>query len=387
MRVQNRSRSVGDQEAHVGPGSLERLEAALARFPSERVFLVTGKGSYAASGAEGRLAPVLARRSVERFADFSTNPDLRDVIRGVDAFVRFMPDVVIAVGGGSVLDLAKAVNALAFHPEPLRDYVEGRRPLRTCGVPLIAIPTTAGSGSEATHFAVVYVETAKRSLADPLMRPDVALVDPALTHSASPALTAATGADALCQAIESLWSVEATRASQADACEAITCLWGELETVVRRPTVASRAQVSRAAYLAGRAIDVSKTTACHAFSYPFTALFGVPHGHAVSFTLAQVLRFNAGVTRETVQDARGLGYVQDTMGRLVELLGAPSPDVAAAAIERLLLDIGLTRSASTFGATPDDLERLLAGASPERMRNNPRRITEAAARGLLGTLF
>src|SRR5262249_51347864 len=144
-------------------------------------------------------------------------------------------------------------------------------PLLNRGLPLVAIPTTAGSGSEATPFAVLYVGHVKHSIAGPAMLPDVAIVDPSLTDSMSPALTAVTGMDAFSQAVESYWCIHSTERSKAYARRAIALVLEHLEVAVTAPREENRRAMSKAAHLAGRAIAITKTTGAHALSYPLTS--------------------------------------------------------------------------------------------------------------------
>jgi alcohol dehydrogenase class IV len=158
------------------------------------------------------------------------------------------------------------------------------------GKPLIAIPTTSGTGTEATCFAVVYIDKTKYSLKHSSILPDYTIIDPTLTHAMPPLVTAATGMDALAQAIESYWGVKSTHESQAYAREAITLTLAYLKAACQNE-VEARDAMSRAANLAGKAINLTETTACHAVSYPITSYFNVPHGHAVALTLASMFGY------------------------------------------------------------------------------------------------
>src|SRR5690606_25840825 len=141
------------------------------------------------------------------------------------------------------------------------------------GPPLLAVPTTAGTGSEATHFAVVYIDGVKHSLAHPLLRPDLVILDPLLTYAMPPGLTAATGLDALSQGIEALWAVGATTKSVGYAARAVELAAGALETAVIAPDRTARRAMMEAAHASGLAIDISKTTAPHALSYAISTDF------------------------------------------------------------------------------------------------------------------
>ena len=221
-----------------GFAAASRLRRVLDRLDASRVFLVTGKRSFSASGAAAALEPAWNGRRVYRHAGFSANPRLEDVERGIAAFRSEPFEVVVAVGGGSVLDMAKLINALA-RLERGAARGGGCRPADRRSRPaLAALPTTAGSGSEATPFAVLYVGHVKHSIAGDGMLPDVAIVDPALTLSMSPSLTAVTGMDAFSQAVESYWCIHSTERSKACARRAIALVLEHLSGAVNAPTPA-----------------------------------------------------------------------------------------------------------------------------------------------------
>ena len=365
---------------------VDALKNILAAHGAKRVFLVTGGKSYASSGAEALVGPLLAGLEVMRFSDFAVNPSLQDVEKGITAFRAFMPDMVVAVGGGSVMDMAKSVNILACHEGAPADYIAGRVVLEKKGKPLVAIPTTAGSGSEATQFAVVYIDTKKYSLDHTFILPDYALSDPRCTYRLPPSVTAVSGLDALCQAIESYWSVRSTDESKAYAREAIPLALGSIRGAVLGDDDA-RGRLMRAAPLAGKAINISKTTASHAMSYSLTANFKIPHGHAVALTIGRTLVFNSEVTETDANDERGRDYVQKTLGEIVQLLGATDADDAATVLTSLMRDIGLATRLSDIGVTKNDFPRILSEISPERAGNNPRRFSKEAAGNILEAIL
>jgi alcohol dehydrogenase class IV len=372
------------QELHLGRGAVRCVSAVLRRLQASRVFLVTGQASYAASGAEVALASSLAGMETCRFSDFDENPKLPDVLRGIEARRRLPFDAVVAVGGGSALDVAKLVNMLSAQDHDPLEVILGRAPMNRPGLPVIAVPTTAGSGSEATHFAVVYIGSEKYSLAHPQMLPDVAVVDPDLTFSLPPRVTAVTGLDAFAQAVESYWSVHSTPESRADSRAAIALVLEHLVPAVTSPGPWSRHAMSQAAYLAGRAINVTKTTGAHALAYPLTSFFGVPHGHAVALTLGELLVYNSYVTDADVADPRGVAHVRGAVGDLVAMLGCATAGEARLRIASLVGEVGLESRLSTLGMRqPGDLELVVRHLNAERMKNNPRVITAESAHRLL----
>lgn len=375
------------QKEHVGRGAIGGLPDILSGLSPSRIFLVTGRDSYEASGAKDLIEPFLAPYEHTRFWDFSTNPEIGDIERGRDGLRESGCDLVMAVGGGSVIDMAKSVNVLAAQPQEPQAYVLKHEKIGNSERPLIAIPTTAGSGSEATRFAVVYIDKTKHSLEHQSMLPAFAVVDPALTMSLPPGITAATGMDALCQAVESYWSVNSTEESKKYAAQAIPLIMGNLEEAVNDPSDGAREAMARAAHLAGKAINISKTTASHAISYPITSYFGVPHGHAVGLTLPSMLLYNSGVTEEDLSDERGLTYVRGTLEDLVSLIGAAGFEEAGDRLTNLMERAHLETRLGGLGITEDGIAVIVEnGFNPDRVKNNPRLLTEESLRSMLSRI-
>ena len=149
------------QIEHFGKHSLENIVNIIAIHNAKKILLVTGKKSFEKSGSEEKLSHYLKNLSVERFCDFEVNPNIKDVITGVKIIKTFQPDLIIAIGGGSVIDIAKLINIFAVHvstKKEIYNFVNKSSLVTSQGLPLVAIPTTSGTGSEATHFAVVYIE-------------------------------------------------------------------------------------------------------------------------------------------------------------------------------------------------------------------------------------
>jgi alcohol dehydrogenase class IV len=282
---------------------------------------------------------------------------------------------VVAVGGGTALDTGKLINLLAAQETPAEAIVRGRTPAARAGLPLIAVPTTAGSGSEATHFAVVYADRIKHSVASPLMLPEVSVVDPDLTISASPRQVAVSGMDAFAQAMESSWSIHSTEASRQDARRALQLVLAHLRCAVASPTPRHRRAMSKAAYLAGRAINVTRTTGAHAVSYPLTAHYGVPHGHAVALTLGEFLVYNSRVSDDDVNDPRGTLHVRRVVSELLQMLGCDTPEAGRERIRAMMRAIGLATELSAIGIACSAAADLVAREiNLERMSNNPRAV-------------
>ncbi len=373
-----------EQRKISGPGSLTGLRPLLEELNPQRIFLVRGGESFTRSGAGEALAPLLEGFARTRFQSTSHVPVLTEITNGCRLFREHAPDLVLAVGGGRVMDTAKLINLLSAHDDPPEALIEGTAPITDGGAPLIAVPTTAGSGSEATRFAVVYINGTKHAVDHEALLPFCAIVDPELTMSMPGGLAAATGFDALAQAVESWWAVGSTPESRPLSAEAITLATAHLRDSVIHGSPNARRAMAEAANLAGRAIDLTRTTAAHALSYGLTFSHNIPHGHAVALTLGWLLEFNAAVTDSDCGDPRGAGHVREVMGQLCALLGCAGPAEARLRLYRLMLDCGLNPHVRALGLSAGDMERVIDGVDHGRLANNPRRIED---RNTLAALF
>ena len=283
-----------------------------------RILLVTGPQSFQACGA----GEYFAGTQFVRFAGSGPNPTMADVERGRAVLEANGFDQVVTVGGGSVIDLAKLINM--------------RRK------PLLAIPTTAGTGAEVTSFAAVYINGVKRSVGG--LRPDGYLLEPGFLRTVPRYAAICAGLDALCQSIESLWSRQASVESKIYAERSAQLALEHLEPAVEG-SAGSQAKMQEAANLSGRAIDISKTTASHALSYFMTARFGIPHGHAVALTIDALRARNANPDVE-------------------RLLGRTS-------ISALMRRLGIRTRFCEFGIGEAEIEQIAGEVDAERLANNP----------------
>ncbi len=368
---------------HFGSGAVRHVFKILQDLRPSGVFLVTGQASYAGCGA-ATLHAGLAAWPLRHFQISRPNPELMDVERGLAAYRKAREPLILAVGGGSVLDTAKLIAVLSAHNSEPRDIVCGTAAITKGGPPVIAVPTTAGTGSESTHFAVVYVDKRKYSVSHESMMPRYVLVDPDLTASAPPKLAAVTGFDAFSQAMESLWSIHSTNVSDAYAREALQLARDHLWHAVHSPTAETRYAMSKSAHLSGRAINITRTTAPHALSYAMTSHFAVPHGHAVALTLGEMLVYNSGGGRHDVVDRRGATHVDKVMTEIQQLLGGTDAETARGRIVALANSVGLaTRLCDVGIRTAADRELIVAEVNTQRLANNPRALPEARLRELI----
>ncbi len=362
--------------------SIRDLPELLLSVGSVRPLLVIDTAAVQASGVRPELDELLSPAEVRLFDAFTPNPRCEEVAEAILAAAGHNADAVIAIGGGSCLDVAKVAAIGARAPEHAHAIARGEAPPPQDTLPIIAAPTTAGTGSEATHFAAVYIGERKVSIGDPRMRPGSIILDVAL-HLSMPAILAAqTGCDALGQALESIWAVGSTSASIQSATAAADRIIPSLAPSVTTGEINARREMMVGAHLAGRAIDVSKTTAAHALSYQLTQRFGIAHGHAVALTLGHIGAWNAGVSVDDCIDHRGPADVRDRVSLAASLLGV-SPEGMPGAVRALLSKIGLPATLKEAGVDSGAIADMVSRVDPVRLSNNPRQFTSEELEALL----
>lgn len=362
------------QVVKFGNKSVSFLKKILSDNLPRKIFLVTGKNSFINSGARDNLEPILNNYCYFRFFDFESNPKVEDVERGVYLFNQNKCDLIIAVGGGSVIDMAKLINIFHSEKGDLSPYIISNT---TKGgvVPFVALPTTSGTGSEATHFAVVYVDKKKYSVANNLLLPDIVLINPSFTFNASPYLTAVTGLDAFSQAIESYWSVNSNKESKEFSKKAIKIIWNNLPLAVNKNDNKAKERISLASHLAGKAINITKTTAPHAISYPFTTYYAIPHGHAVALTLSYFMEYNYNVNKFDCNDPRGSEYVKKSIEEILNFINLSSIKKGVVKINEFLNKVGIDKNLTNLKISKDEIEfKILKNINIERLNNNPRKL-------------
>ncbi len=344
------------------------LEEVFQEEKPRKVLLITGKESYHKSPAKVVFDGCGNEIDFVTFNDFSPNPKHEELSRAVSMLANGVPDLIIGIGGGSVMDFAKLINIFLANPSQLLrdpDQIEVAAP----AAPLVLIPTTAGSGSESTYFAVLYKGPKKYSVAVKVALAKYVIVDPVLTHGMSPFLTACTGMDALCQATESVWAMGATEKSLQYATIALEYILPNLTKAVNNPTPEARRAMLLGAFYAGKAINISKTTGPHAFSYHITSKFGIQHGDAVSMSFPFFILNNFDGIDPFRQKLLRKLYSFDTKEQFFEIF------------KKIRKDIGLITTFRSLGINNEPhLSEFLQDVNLERLSNNPAVIDPEAMR-------
>lgn len=365
----------------------KQLRDIVKKRSARSVVVFSGCASFVISGGEFLALEALTEINWSRFVLNAPNPTPVEVDAAVTWVCERDADLIIAIGGGSVVDLAKLAGFLATNGKTLAKWLDNDALGSVPSIPVVAIPTTSGTGAEVTPFATVWINGRKASVDRDELVPAEYLHLLPLFQSQPPYLIKCTAMDALAQGIESYWSVLSTSESRALASNAIRVLWPAIREI-GDGLPADFARLSRGALLAGAAIAISRTTACHAISYPITGRFGVPHGHAVALTLPAALEFVGGCG---TGDARGTLTATDVSERaanIAAMLGASSAHDGRRVLERLLDDLGLERRLSELGCgSPASVNQILdEGFNPSRMGNFPRYMSRFAMASILGQL-
>ncbi len=366
-------------EIQFGSGTRRQVGKLASAF-GRRALLVTGRGA-ARRGLVDESVGLLAEAGVEMsvFDAVEPEPSLQTVDTGREALRAAEADVVIAVGGGSALDVGKAIGALAYHPEPVEHYFVGGHEIRGPAVPVIALPTTSGTGAEVTPNSVLSDPEAlhKASIRGLALMPRAAIVDPELTLSLPPEQTAFSGLDALVQAIESYTSTGVNVVSNMYAEEATVRLARSLRRAVQDGSdLAAREDMALGSLLAGLALASARLGLVHGLAHPLGVMYHVPHGRVCGWLMPTVMRFN----REAAE------------ARYAHLAGriglAPTADALIAWFEELAAELGACGSWREAGLKEDDFDRLIEIAVPAgSSKFNPRKVTEAGVREVLGELL
>lgn len=362
-----------------GAGSLARVGELARELGGRRVLLVTDPGLREAGHPRRALASLVnADLEVSVFDGVQENPTTRTIEAGLDVARSARVDLLAALGGGSSMDCAKGINFLFTNGGSMADYRgfgKAARPM----LPSVTVPTTAGTGSEAQSYALIADEWTHMKMAcgDRKAAFRVAILDPEVTVSQPPKVTAVTGIDALSHALESYVTAVRSPLSQAFAREAWRLLEPNLEVVLREPeNLAARGAMQLGANFAGTAIENSMLGACHACANPLTAHYGLTHGIAVGVMLPHVIRFNVPAVGPLYGDlARGAGLVDGDQSRAGEVL--------AARVMRLMEAAGLGTRLSGYGVERALLPVLASEAAGQwTARFNPRAVAEAELLGL-----
>ena len=310
------------------------------------------------------------------FSDFTPNPLYDDVCKGVDLFNITKCDTILAVGGGSSMDVAKCIKLYCrMNKETL--YLE--QEYKDTGIKLIAIPTTAGTGSESTRYAVIYYDGKKQSVTHDSIIPNVAILEPKVLKTLPLYQKKCTMLDALCQGIESWWSVNSTDESKEYSKIAVETIMKWWREYIFENTDESARYIMEAANNAGRAICITQTTAPHAFSYKITSLYKLPHGHAVAVGLPEIWQYMIDNMDKCI-DNRGQEYLTNVFSDISKAMGCETPSQAIKAFRQMMKELDMSNPVATN--KEEELDILSHSVNPIRIKNNPVKLNEETIKSI-----
>ncbi len=297
-----------------------------------------------------------------RFSDFNPNPDYTSVKNGIKYFLENACDIIIAVGGGSAIDVAKCIKLFSNMNHNF-NYLQ--QEIIPNNIPFAAVPTTAGTGSEATRYAVIYYNGEKQSITHDSCIPEFVLMDYSVLDTLPEYQRKATMLDALCHAVESYWSVNSTKESRNYSDKAIRLIVENMDNYLHNAHDANKCMM-QASYIAGKAINITQTTAGHAMCYKLTTLCGIAHGHAAAMCTKTLYRFMNQNINKCI-DNRGQAYLTKVFFNIAEALGCKSTDEGIDKLNEIFDSLNLF--------IPDvnlsDYDKLVESVNPVRLKNNP----------------
>ena len=333
-----------------GQGTIMQAGELLAANGYKNIFLITGRHYQLTTGFEN-----LKNGIVDHYVKSGPNVEDAEVEEAYKSFLKEPSVAIVAIGGGSVMDLAKAI---------IYKQVQGNQKIPF----FLAAPTTAGSGSEATKFAVIYKDKKKLSLEHTALLPQVVILDPGLLSSLSPYQFAVSGMDVLCQSIEALWNKNVTEDAKQFATEGIK-LWNEsFLPAVKKTNEDAVEKMLMASHFAGKAISITRSTGPHAMSYYLTSHHGVPHGHAVALFLPLFFIYN------------------QPAAEICSTIGAENPEEAKIIVQQIMKQAGLAITLAELGIDKTAIaDKLVNEVNEDRFSNNPVAFNREILIGLIKT--
>ena len=372
---------------HAGAGSLSQLTELAAYFSARRVLVVTTR-SIAQMIDAPRRALEAAGLAVTVIDSTPPEPEVADV-QAIEAAARAAGtfDLVVGIGGGSAMDVAKILAVLLAHNLDLRDVLSKKVDIIARGLPTVMVPTTSGTGAEATPNSIILVpeDELKIGIVSPRLLPDAVILDPLLTLSLPPDVTASTGMDALTHAIECYCSRKGNAFSDLYALESIRLIGRSIRRAFANgQDVAAREDMLMGAYWGGVCIATSSTTAVHALAYPLGGKYRMAHGLSNAILLPSVMAFNqVGNEVRFAAMARAMGLAVDGLD------DAAAADAFVQALRQLNTDLNIPNSLQGFGIAASDIDGLVEGASKvtRLLDNNPRTMAREDMRRIYADLL
>ncbi len=360
---------------------IDKLPEILKEVGCKKLFLVVDS-SYPFLNIRDAIESLPVEEKI-LFSDFTPNPLYEQVCNGIDLLKVSFCDTILAIGGGSAIDVAKCIKLAVLAKEGndaiIPPIVNTRVECDGSRLPFIAIPTTAGTGSESTHNAVMYYEGSKQTVTNDGVLPDYAILEPSVLKTLPLYQKKCTMMDALCQGIESWWSVNSTEESYAYSRKAIELIMANWRKYIFENDDEAAAQIMLAANYGGRAINITQTTAAHAMSYKITSLYKFPHGHAVAVCLPEIWAHMVNHMDKCI-DFRGNVYLADIFNQISAAMGCEGVEQAIDLFRGMMKDLNFKKALATN--REEDIIVLSKSVNPVRLKNNPIELNEETIKNL-----
>lgn len=368
-----------------GEGSLYDISKIISEKKYKNLLLITGKNSFALSGADTFFESLREKITINHFS-YSGNALDTDTVNSLLKKIKLREeiDLIIGIGGGSVLDLTKLLSLLYSNALDNTNILITEKTFEN-QIDLILIPTTSGSGSEATNFAVVYKNDIKYSVSSDKFNVIKIILDPFLLKNIPDQILKISILDSLSQAIESYWSINSNDLSKSYAKSALEIL---AKNLVSERKYDSIDDYLLASHLSGKAINISKTTAPHALSYFLSAHYSIPHGYAVAFFLLEMIKFNYEVVENNCSDVRGSKYVKNSIDEILKIFGFDEILQMQDLVFALLIDVSEELPIEMKNISKlDIINNMVKYTNVERLANNPRTITNEELEKIISISF
>lgn len=349
--------------------SFSKLEEILNYYNAKNIFIFTGKQSFIINFKK-KFKNIESKYNTTFFNNFSSNFDIDTLKVAIEAFKEKKYDIIIAIGGGSVIDIAKMVRIFSNDFITINSLLDKKIDKNIFNEQkLIAIPTTSGSGSENTKFSVLYKDNKKFSIEHESMLPDHVILDHDLKYNVDKKNAIASGLDVLCQSIESLWSINSNDESKSYAIYSLKlCLKYLEKSINEESNFKAKEKISLASFYAGKAINISKTTISHAISYPLTKYYELPHGMSVALTIIELLKYNLSHKNiSNLQDNRGKEYYENIIKIFFKVFDVKSYEGICIKLEKIFKSIGLYE----YFPGEIDINLVTKDMNQSRLKNNP----------------
>lgn len=347
----------------------------------KKIFIITGENSFYKSKAN-LLIKFSKNKTLKFFFKKSKFPELPELYLILKEVNSFKPDIILSIGGGAVIDYSKIVSIFDYrflkdlHKKLLKYENISKKKI----YPLIALPTTAGAGAEVTSNAVIYIKGIKYSVENPLLIPNYYFLFPSLIIKNPKSLKSSAGFDAIAQSVESLISVKSNKTSVYYAKKSLELSLTNYLPFIKKPNIENSNKMLISSNLAGKAINISKTTAPHAVSYPFSSMFGVSHGHAVSLTFEKFLLFNYLNLNRSLSSFN----LNDRYKKIFELFKVKNINELCQKIKYIKYQANLSDSFTKLGINiSESSDKILNQINTLRLKNNPVMLTKNDIRKIL----